>query len=145
MAFAAVLRYLLRPLAGPPLLLNVVVSLLLAVANAAGLVGLPLVGLLASWVGTYAFLLVDYTAHGRPPPVLALEMTVPWHEPRPLLLVVLLGATAGVVWWLRLHGADGGAIAIAVSVLALFPASLALLAVEGNLLRALWPPALFAI
>ncbi len=145
MAAAAILRYALRPLSGPPLVLMLVVSAVGMLAGAAGWLGLPLGAVLASWVWCYTYLLVDYTARGLPPPVLTIEMTAPWHEPRPLLQALALAGVAYLVWSLRQGGNVGGAIAVAVLALASFPASLAVLAVEGHLGRAVWPPALFAI
>jgi len=145
MALATIVRYLLRPLAGPPLMFIVVVSVLLAAAAAAGLMGLPLLAILASWIWTYAYLLVDYTARGLPPPVLALEMVNPWHEPRPLLQLLVLLIAAGFAASLEKFGARPVAIAVAMVTVVSFPASLAILAVEGDLGRAVWPPALLAI
>jgi len=145
MALAPTVRYLLRPFAGPPLIFIVVVSGLIAVAAAAGMVGLPLLMILTSWIWTYAYLLVDYTARGLPPPVLSIEMVNPWHEPRPLLQLLVLLIAAGLVAWLDEHGARPVAVAVALVAIASFPASLAVLAIEGDLGRAVWPPALLAI
>jgi hypothetical protein len=145
MALAPTARYLLRPLAGPPLLFIAVVSVLLAAAATAGLMGLPLQVLLAAWIWAYAYLLVDYTARGLPPPVFAIEMVNPWHEPRPLLQLIVLLAAASLAGWLAQHGARPAAVAVALVTIASFPASLAVLAIEGDLARAVWPPALIAI
>jgi hypothetical protein len=138
-------RCLIQPLHGPPLVLIVVFSLLQLVAGAAGPMGWPLSGLLAWWVWSYAYLLVDHTAHGRPPPTLSVEMVSPLHEPRPFGLVVLVGAVASLAWWCESSGLHALAIALTAASIALFPASLAVLAVEGNLARAVWPPALFGV
>ena len=139
------LGYLLRPFSGPALLLTVVVCVLQIVARAAGLMGLPLDVLLVAWVWSYAYLLVDYTARGLPPPVLSVEMTNPLHEPRPLLQVVLIIAAGSFVWWLEQRGAHGAAVAVGALMIASFPASLALLAIDGSVARAIWPPALLAV
>jgi hypothetical protein len=145
MRLAATARCLLRPLVGPPLVFITIVTPLLALAGALGLPGVPLLLLLASWIWAYAYLLVDYTARGLPPPVLAMEMVVPWYEPRPLLQLIVLLIAAGFGWWLDRHGARAAAIAVAVATIASLPASVAVLAVEGDLARAVWPPALLRI
>lgn len=139
------LGYLLRPFSGPALLLTVVVCVLQLVARAAGLMGLPLDVLLVAWVWSYAYLLVDYTARGLPPPVLSVEMTNPLHEPRPLLQVLLIVAAGSFIWWLEQRGAHAAALAVGGLMIALFPASLALLAIDGSVARAVWPPALLAV
>ena len=92
MAAGAIFRYLLRPLSGPPLLLTIVVSLLESLAHLAGPFGFGLAIVIAPWVWSYAYMLVDYTARGLPAPVLSIENTAPWHEPQPLVLLVLLAA-----------------------------------------------------
>ena len=66
----AITRYALRALAGPPLVLTLVVSILAMIGSAAGWVGLALDAILVTWVWTYTYMLIDYTAHGRPIPVL---------------------------------------------------------------------------
>jgi hypothetical protein len=139
------LRYLLRAFSGPPLLLTAVVCVLLVVARAAGLMGLPLDLVLVAWVWSYAYLLVDYTARGLPPPVLSIEMTNPLHEPRPLLQILLIIAASSFIWWLEQRGSHGAAVVVGVLMIALFPASLALLAIDGSVARAVWPPALLAV
>ena len=145
MVSGAIFRYLLRPLSGPPLLLTIVVSLLGTMALFAGPFGFALASILAPWVWSYAYLLVDYTARGLPAPVLTIENTAPWHEPRPLVQIVLLAAAGYLVWYLHQGGNDPGAFAAAAIALVFFPASLAVLAVEGHVGRALWPPALLAV
>jgi hypothetical protein len=145
MILVRVARYLLRPLAGPPLVFVAIVSPLLALAVALGLAGLLLLLVLVSWIWAYAYLLVDYTARGLPAPVLAFEMATPWHEPRPLAQLLVLLIAAGLGGWLDRHGARPAAIAVALFTIASFPASLAVLAVEGDLGRAVSPPALLGI
>ncbi len=145
MAANATLRYALLPLTGPPLLLLVVASLLGALAAAAGFMGYPLLAIIGAWVGSYTYLLVDYTARGLPPPVLSIEMTAPWHEPGPLLQVCIFAGAAATAAWLRAEGNEFGAIALTVATLVLGPASIAVMAVERHVLRAIWPPALLKI
>jgi hypothetical protein len=145
MALDRLARYLLQPLHGPPLVLVIVFSVLLMMAGAAGFMGWPLKALLFAWIWSYAYILVDHTAHGRPAPTLSVEMVNPLHEPRPLAQALLLCALAALAWWCEWRGQHALAIAVVAASIALFPASLAVLAVEGNLVRAVWPPALFGV
>lgn len=139
------LRSLSVPFHGAPLVFVVVVSVLLWIGLAAGWPGLPLLILAASWTWTYAYLLIERTAHGLPPPVLSVEMANPWHEPRPLLQLVLCAAVASLVVALADRGAVALAALIAASGFVLLPASLAVLAIESHLGRAVWPPALYQV
>jgi hypothetical protein len=145
MPSASPVRYWLQPFHGAPLLLTIVTCVLLRLATAAGILGLPLAVLLGSWIWSYAYLLVDYTARGLPPPVLGVEMLNPLHERGPALQALLVIAAASFVWWLESQGWGFLALVTAGAMLALAPASLAVLAVEGSVLRAIWPPALVAV
>jgi hypothetical protein len=140
-----IVRGALRPLAGPPLTLVAVTTVLFALAVAAGLIGLPLLLLALSWVWTYAFLLVNAVAHGLPLPVLSVEAANPWHEPRPLLQLLLLAGVASLAGFLGAHLGAWAAIGVGAFALLTLPASLALLAVEGSTARAVWPPALLRV
>jgi hypothetical protein len=133
------------PLRGAPLWLVAIVTPLSGIAQAAGIFGLPLLLILVSWVWAYGYMMVEATAEGLPPPVLSIERTNPWHEPRafvPLLVVLLAG-------WLGAGApaAAGPTLALtaAAAGLVLLPAGLALLATGCGLGRALWPPALIAV
>jgi len=145
MAANATLRYALLPLSGPPLLLVIVASLLGALASAAGFLGYPLLAIVVAWVGSYTYLLVSYTARGLPPPVLSIEMTAPWHEPGPLLQVFVFAGAATGAAALDAAGHRAGAVALIAATLLLAPASVAVMAVERHVLRAMWPPALLRI
>ena len=136
------LRGAARAFTGAPLALTAVATAVLALGDAGGILGIPLLLLGASWVWTYVYLLVVATAHGQPLPVLAVEHANPWHEPRPLLQLVLLGTMASLAWWLREHVGTSLAVAVAALSLLGFPASLALLAVEGDAVRAASPLAM---
>ncbi len=132
------------PLRGPPLYLVLVVTPLTGLANAAGMFGVPLLAILAGWIWSYAFLIVESLAEGQDVPVVSIERTNPWHEPRalaPPLLVLGAGWVASVG-----GGVSQSVAAIAAIVLAaLLPASVALLATGCGLGRALWPPALLSV
>ena len=134
-----------RVVAGPPLALIAVTTLLLWLARAAGLFGLPLALVSLSWVWAYGYLLVVATARGQPLPVLTIESTNPWHEPRPLALLAVVGLAlvAGRALAMRL-GAPA-LVGAALVVLLTSPAALALLAVEGDGWRVLSPPALVRV
>ncbi len=134
-----------RAFASPPLLLTAVTTAVLAIGDAAGMIGIPVLLIGSSWVWTYTYLLVSATAHGRPLPVLAVENANPWHEPRPLLQLAMLGTAASLAWWLGEHVGRWAAVGVAAATLLSFPASLALLAVEGEPLRAASPVAIVRV
>lgn len=139
------LRSLLLAFHGAPLLFVLTVSALLWLGLAGGWVGVPLVILAVSWSWQYAYVFIERAAHGLAPPVLSVEMANPWHTPRPLLQLVLCAAVATLVAELASHGAVALAYAVAALGIALLPASLAVLAVEGHFARAVWPPALLRV
>jgi hypothetical protein len=107
--------------------------------------GVPLLAILGGWVWTYTFLMVETTAHGLPAPVLSIQRTSPWHEPRALVpLLVAIGIGWGATT-LSGGGSSRGGIALLVLALVLMPASLAVLAIEEGVARAFWPPALLRV
>jgi len=116
MQAAAMLKYLLIPLRGPSLALVAIFSILLLIAVAGGLIGLPLALLTVSWFFKYGFALLDHVADGViEPPVLAYEMLNPLNESRPLgllLIVFVYGfATEALRYWF------GGDVVAALRVL----------------------------
>jgi hypothetical protein len=136
------LRGATRAFAVAPLALVAVTTVLLAIGNAAGMLGIPMLLVAASWIWTYAYLLVAATAHGLPLPVLAVENANPWHEPRPLLQLALLATAGSLAWWLDQRVGRWAGVAIGLLTLLAFPGSLALLAIEGEAVRAASPPAI---
>lgn len=109
------------------------------------MLGIFLLVILASWIWTYAYLLVEATAHGLPVPVLSIEMANPWHQPRPLMQLLIVASVGGLAAWLeRVVGPLAGLATTALGLLA-FPASLALLAVDGEPASAIWPPSLWRV
>jgi hypothetical protein len=136
------LRGAARAFAGSSLALAAVTTVVLAIGDAAGVLGIPVLLIGASWVWTYAYLLVAAAAHGLPLPVLAVENANPWHEPRPLLQLALLAIAASLAWWLANRVGMWAAAAVGVATLVAFPASLALLAIEGEAVRAASPLAI---
>jgi hypothetical protein len=99
------LKFLLVPLRGAAIALIFLFSLLLLIAAAGGLLGLPLALIVISWFFKYGFALLDQVADGvNEPPVLSYEMVNPVNESRPLglLLVVTIfyGVTEVLGQWL---------------------------------------------
>ena len=139
------LRGAARAFAGPPLALTVVATVVLMIGDAAGVIGIPALLIGCSWIWTYSFLLVRTAAHGQPLPVLAVENANPWHEPRPLLQLVLLAASASLAWWLAGHVGRWAAAGVAAAMVLSLPASVALLAVEGEAMRAVSPIAIVRV
>jgi hypothetical protein len=121
-------------------------SLLFVIAMHGGLLALPALALMTSWLLNYCFVLLEATANGaREPPVLAIEMLNPIHEWRPafqlalvLMLAVLLSAFAVFV--------DGRlASALAVLCFTALPASTAALALSSSIWQSLHPGVLWHI
>lgn len=124
-----------------PLLLVACTTGGLMLARHAGLLGLPLLAILASWFAKYAFVLLESTANGRPPPVFAIEMANPWDERRPLGALLVVATVVGVLALVRSVAGDGAASIGTALALVLAPASLAVLAIDGTPFRALDPTA----
>lgn len=112
-----------------------------ALALQAGLIGLPLFLILSSWSAKYAFILLESTAHGLPPPVLSIEMVNPFDERRPLGALLVVATVVGLLGAVRSTVGEAPAVALAAVAIALAPASLAVLAIEGDPFRALHPGA----
>ncbi|MET0535886.1 MAG: hypothetical protein ABW171_16840 [Steroidobacter sp.] len=111
-------KFLLIPLRGAALVLIVTFSILLLIASAGGLLGVPLAVLTLSWFFKYGFALLDHVADGViEPPVLSYEMLNPINESRPLgLLLVVLGFvsfTEALGYWF------GGQVVTALQMLGL--------------------------
>ena len=102
------LRHALRPARPTGLLLIATLSLLLALASQAGLLGLPLQLIVLSWLFKYAYVLLDLSSEGiDEPPVLSVEMVNP-VEQRPLMQLAICAAGFGLAWWVG--GAAGQVI-----------------------------------
>ena len=136
------LRYLLVPLRGPPLLLIVVFSLLLVLAASGGILGLPLAFLVVSWFFKYAFVLLDALADGvQEPPVLSYEMLNPLNEQRPVAFALIVAAFYfGTGYMARFIGADAVS-AIRFAGLLILPAVVAIQGVTSGVLPSLDPRA----
>ena len=135
--------HLLRPLKGGAPSLIVIFAIGLTLAEKAGLFGLWIGVILSSWYWKYAFILFDYTVRGvAEPPALDIQMVNPVDEQRPMAQLCILAAMYGVCHLLALKwGALAASLTAAMFCMAL-PASIAVLGLEGNVFRALYPPAL---
>lgn len=139
-------QHLLFPFRTAPLLLVVIFSILLAMANHAGLFGMPLALILLSWFFKYCCAFVDSIVNGEEePPVLSVEMVNPVSEQRPLamLMFVLLG-----VWAVQtLAVVAGGFVAtfVAAVLLVCLPACISVLLITQSVLKALSPVRWFSV
>jgi hypothetical protein len=108
--------------------------------------GIPLAVLLTSWFFKYCFILLDAVIAGaEEPPVLAIEMVNPIDEQRPLAQAVLIAAGAYLAFELGHHTTPVCGWLLAAVLLFLLPASIAVMALSGNPLRAAWPPELLSL
>ena len=139
-------RYLLFPFRGASMALVVTFTLGLSLAFHAGWIGIPLGLLLISWFFKYCFILLDSVIAGaEEPPVLSIEMVNPVDEQRPLAQAILIvgGGLLSFELGRLIHPAFGwmsGAL-----LLLLLPASIAVMAMSGNPLRAAWLPELLSL
>jgi hypothetical protein len=139
-------RYLIFPFRGGSLALAVTFTLGLALARHAGWLGIPLALLLTSWFFKYCFILLDAVITGaHEPPVLSIEMVNPIDEQRPLAQALLIAGGAYLAFELGKHTTAACGWLLAMLLLFLLPASIAVLAMSGNPLRAAWPPELLSL
>jgi hypothetical protein len=120
----------------------IVFAILLTIAARARVMGIPLALILASWFFKYAYILFDHTVRGfDEPPTLDIQMLNPLDEQRPLAQVAILGLIYFAVKFVQ--GSLGSAAALALAAVAalLLPASIAILGLEGNILKAAYPVA----
>jgi hypothetical protein len=137
-----ILRHLLRPTRGGAAAVIVVFAFLLFIAAKGGLVGLPLAIIVVSWFFKYAYILFDHTVRGfDEPPTLDIQMLNPFDEQRPLAQVLILGLICAAVYFTQ--GTLGSTVATIIAVIAglFLPASVAVLGLEGNMLKAAYPVA----
>jgi hypothetical protein len=138
----SLLHHLIRPARGGALALVIVFGILLTVAASAGLPGLPLGLILLSWFFKYAYILFDHVVRGfDEPPTLDISMVNPVNEQRPLLQLLIVVIVAVMVKYVAIHS-PAGAVGLAALFLAAGPASVAILGLEGNPIKAVNPVAL---
>src|SRR5271155_5432101 len=134
------LHHLLRPARGGAAAVVVVFALLLSLAAKASFVGIPLALLLTSWFFKYAYILFDHTVRGfDEPPTLDIQMMNPIDEQRPLAQVVILGLLGYAVYRTYDHFGTSAAVGLAGVCLFFLPASVAVLGLESNILKAAYP------
>ncbi len=137
-----IIPHLLRPARGGAAGVVIVFALLLSIAAQAGLFGLPLTLILTSWFFKYAYILFDHTVRGfDEPPALDIQMLNPLDEQRPLAQVAILGLIYAAVYFAQAMMGPTPARVIAVAAALFLPASVAILGLERNIVKAAYPVA----
>jgi hypothetical protein len=137
-----IIPHLLRPARGGAAGVVIVFALLLSIAAKAGLFGLPLALILTSWFFKYAYILFDHTVRGfDEPPALDIQMLNPLDEQRPLAQVVILGLIYAAVYFAEAKMGPTPGRVIAVAAALFLPASVAILGLERNIVKAAYPVA----
>jgi hypothetical protein len=140
------LHHLFRPARGGAAAVVVVFAFLLIMTAKAGLFGIPLALLVTSWFFKYAYILFDHTVRGfDEPPTLDIQMMNPIDEQRPLGQVVILGLLGYAVYLTHDHFGTAAAVGLAIVCLFFLPASVAILGLESNLLKAANPVYWFSL
>ncbi len=135
--------FLLLPLRPAPLILVALFTAGLRIAVALRFMGIPLAAILVSWFFKYCFVLLDSAVAGEEePPVLSLEMVNPIDEQRPLAALLVIAAGCAVAELARSVAGEPGLIVLGALLLASLPASVAVLGLTSNPLRAASPVAL---
>jgi hypothetical protein len=115
----------------------------LTIADHAGFFGIPLAFILISWLFKYAYILFDHSAWGiDESPALDIHMLNPADEQRPLAQLAILGLIYGTVKLAEVQFGSAIAMSLAAAAALLFPASVAVLGLERNMFKALYPPVL---
>jgi hypothetical protein len=137
-----IIQHLIRPTRGGAAGVLIVFAFLLYIAANGGLMGIPLAFIITSWFFKYAYILFDHTVRGfDEPPTLDIQMLNPLDEQRPLAQVVILGLIYAAVKFAQQMMGSTVAIVIAVMAALLLPASVAILGLERNILKAAYPVA----
>ena len=120
-----------------------VFAFLLWLASNAGFFGIPLDLILLSWFFKYAYVLFDHVVRGYDePPTLDLNMVNPANEQRPLAQLLILLILGAGVYFVTVRLSPSAGICLAVLAALVVPASIAVLGLEGNPLKAIYPVAL---
>jgi hypothetical protein len=120
-----------------------VFAVLLWLASNAGLMGIPLALVLGSWFFKYAYILFDHVVRGvDEPPTLDISMMNPIDEQRPLAQLVILFSFGALISLAAVTLPLTVAGALAVLALLVLPASVAILGLESNILKAVYPVAI---
>ncbi len=140
---SALIDSLRFPLQTASLLVIGCFSLLLTIAQMAGMLGIPLSLIIVSWFLKYSFVLLDSVVDGkREPPVLSAEMVNP-VEQRPLGLLLLMIAFYSATMTLEPSLGEWGVRALRIGALLVVPAMVAAMSVTGRFVEALNPVAVF--
>jgi len=134
---------MLRPARGGAAGVVVVFAVLLSIAAKAGFLGIPLGLILVSWHFKYAYVLFDHVVRGvDEPPALDISMMNPLSEQRPIAQIIILAAVAALVKMTAVAVSPLAGTTLGAVALFFFPASVAILGLEGNILKAVYPVAL---
>jgi hypothetical protein len=137
-------HHLIRPTRGGAAAVVVVFAFLLSIAGKARLVGIPLALIVTSWFFKYAYILFDHTVRGfDEPPTLDIDMVNPVGEQRPLGQVLILGLIGFAVYQAYKHLGFGAGVGLGLVCLFFLPASVGVLGLESNILKAAYPVAWF--
>jgi hypothetical protein len=140
---ASLLHHLLRPARGGAAGVVVVFAILLSIAAKAGLLGIPLALILISWLFKYAYVLFDHVVRGvDEPPALDITMVNPLNEQRPIGQIIILAAVGALAKLTAVTLSPVAGTVLAAAALFFLPASVAILGLEGNMLKAVYPVAL---
>jgi hypothetical protein len=138
------LHHLIRPARGGAAAVVVVFAFLLFIASKAGFVGIPLAFVVTSWFFKYAYILFDHTVRGfDEPPTLDIDMVNPVNEQRPLGQVLILVLIYFAVKLAQGYLGPTATLVLASGLLFFLPASIAVLGLESNILKAVYPVAWF--
>jgi len=135
----ALIRHLFAVFHAPVLLFIGTTTGGLLLAMHAGLFGLPLALLLAWAVASYALELVESQAHGKPIPLLSLEMINVAHNQRPIGALVLVGAWTWLIATLGNGYGVPAALVGTTAAIVILPAMIALLCVDDSWFCAVSP------
>jgi hypothetical protein len=134
---------MLRPARGGAAGVVLVFAVLMSIAAKAGLPGLPLGLILLSWLFKYAYILFDHVVRGvDEPPALDITMVNPLNEQRPIAQILILAAVAALVKLTATAFSPAAGTILTVVALLFFPASVAILGLESNMFKAVYPVAL---
>jgi hypothetical protein len=134
---------MLRPARGGAAGVVVVFAILLSIAAKAGLLGIPLALILVSWLFKYAYVLFDHVARGvDEPPALDITMVNPLNEQRPIGQIIILAAVGALAKLTAVTLSPVAGMVLAAAALFFLPASVAILGLESNMLKAVYPVAL---
>jgi hypothetical protein len=140
MKLAPIIPHLIRPARGGALGVVLVFAVLLGIAAKSGFTGIPLGLIIGSWFFKYGYILFDHTVRGfAEPPALDIGMLNPVSEQRPLAQLLILGLMVFLAKgaWEFVNGPVG--LVVAVCMVLLLPASIAVLGLERNILKAMNP------